>query len=201
MPRRINHYRRVLAEHNINRVQLIPGMIVSFRYNSSNRYDPRPLILFLYEDKSAKLIHGLNLNYIQEADVQKIFTMISKQVNIELNYDVFETGSTMVKLNKNPKSRVGVGAEKLYERLIKPRIFNIERTKNCYRTYKSNKVSSIKIINYRLDVVEKTIRESTKISKHKLKSNELFKNVEEQKIDIKTENVRTDTQAEIRKEE
>ena len=51
-----------------------------------------------------------------------------------------------------------------------------------------------------MDVVEKTVRDTTGISKGKLKSTELFKNVEEQQIEVKTDNVRTKTPSEIRKD-
>ena len=41
MPRRINHLRRVLDKKVISVSELIPGMIISLRYNSEKRFETR----------------------------------------------------------------------------------------------------------------------------------------------------------------
>jgi hypothetical protein len=200
MAKKINHYRRILSKKTIPKNKLTPGMIISFRYKGKDIYDKIPLILFLYNDISTNLIHGLNLNYLYEKDVQDIFETISKKVNISIEYDENEKGNSYVVLNKNPKSKIGFGAKKLYEQVIRPSIFSMERTKNCYRTYKLNNISNLMLINYRLDIIEKYIREQTDLSKNDIKSNELFKVVKEQQIETKTDNVRVEKQDEIRKD-
>ena len=43
----------------------------------------------------------------------------------------------------------------LYKRVIKPRILTQVSTKNCYRSYDLNHVSALKIIDYKIDVLEK----------------------------------------------
>ena len=200
MPKKINHYRRILSKKVISRSELIPGMIIEFRYSSRNRFDPKPLILFLYHDRKLDLIHGINFNYIYEQDVQNIFTLISKTVGVSIEYDIEDSSYSRIKLNPNPKSRSGIGAQKLYESVIKPKLFNTQRTKDCYRTYKADKISAVNSINYRIDVIEERIRKQTNLSKHKVKTADLLKNVEEQKITVETDNVRTTTPDKIRKD-
>ena len=200
MPKKLNHHRRILSKKVISRSELIPGMVLEFRYDSKNKFDPKPLVLFLYHDKAVDLIHGINFNYLYEQDVQNIFTLISKTVGVSIEYDIDNNSYSRVKLNPNPKSRSGIGAKKLYERVIKPKLFVTQRTKDCYRTYKASKVSAINSVNYRIDVIEEKIRQQTNLSKNKIKTQELLKNVDEQKITVETDNVRTTTPTEIRKD-
>ena len=61
-------------------------------------------------------------------------------------------------------------------------------------------MTSIKLINYKLDVIEETIRKTTKLSESALKTSELYKNMQEQKIEVETDNVRVEPQNKIRKE-
>ena len=200
MPKKINHYRRILSKKTIPKNKLIPGMIISFRYKGKDIYDKIPLILFLYNDISTNLIHGLNLNYLYERDIQNIFEIISKKIDISIEYDENEKGNSYVALNKNPTSKIGFGAKKLYEQVIRPKIFSIQRTKNCYRTYKLGNISSLMLMNYRLDVVEKHIREQADLSKNDIKTSELFDGIKEQQIEVKTDNIRTEKQDDIRKD-
>ena len=198
MPKKINHYRRILSRKVLSRSELIPGMVIEFRYGSRNKFDPKPLILFLYHDKATDLIHGINFNYLYETDIQKMFTLLSKTVGVSIEYDIDDNSYSRLKLNPNPKSRSGIGAQKLYERVIKPKLFTTERTKDCYRTYKVSKVSAISSINYRIDVIEEKIRQQTNLSKNKVKTTKLLKNIDEQKITVETDNVRTTTPDKIR---
>ena len=50
-----------------------------------------------------------------------------------------------------------------------------------------------------MDVIEQELRDSTGLKKSQLKTNELFKNVQEQEIEVKTDNVKIDSQPEVRK--
>jgi len=187
MPRRINHNRRILSERVVSLYELLPGQIIRFRYNAVKRYDPNPLVLFLYNDQSKNLIHGINLNYLYELDVQRAFTQISSIVNVGMENNK-NNDFIKVQLTKG-NVKTGVGAEKLYEQFIKPKLFNVGRTKDCYRTYKNNKITTLKLVNYRMDVIENQIRQQTNLKKSQLKTNELFKNLSEQEIDVITNNI------------
>ena len=200
MLKKINHNRRIMSKSIISKKELIPGMIISFRYRGSDIYDKNPLILFLFNDTAESLIHGINLNYLYERDIQEIFRKISKKVNINIEYENENHGYPRVSLNRDSKSKTGVGAKRLYEEILKPHVMTTHRTKDCYRTYKSNKMTGLMLNNYRLDVIEEILRKQSGLSKHKLKTAELFKNVEEQEIETSTENVETKSQDEIRKD-
>jgi len=52
---------------------LHPGMIVQFNYLGDTIFDKNPLVMVVYNDLRGELIHGINLNYINEAQVQKLF--------------------------------------------------------------------------------------------------------------------------------
>lgn len=200
MTKVLNHYRRIISKSIISKSELKPGMITLFKYRGEKISDKSPLILFLYNDTSTKLIHGINLNYLYEHDIQNIFKMISKKIDISISYTEDPDGHPFVQLNENSKSTIGFGATKLYNEVIKPKVFSIPRTKNCYRTYNTKNISSLRLVNYKLDVIEDTIRKETKLSKHKLKTPELFENIKEQQIEVTTDNVRTKTQTGIRED-
>ena len=44
-----------------------------------------------------------------------------------------------------------VEAKEFYNRAIKPRFLKAPATQNCYKTYKMDKISTLKIINYGID--------------------------------------------------
>jgi hypothetical protein len=190
MPRKINHNRRILSKNVISKSEIVPGMILDFRYTNPKAYDKNPLVLFIYKDTRGDntLLHCLNINYLYERDIQSIFETMSKLIDLKIDYDETEDSYTQLQLQKDPKSTTGITGKHLYERIIKPKIFKLQRTKNCYRTYNIKKIQSLTLINYRFDVIEKRIREQANLSKHRIKTSELFKNIEEQNITIKTDN-------------
>ena len=76
---KISHHNRILYEQTIQEKYLLPGMIVNFTYTSKDIYDRKPLLFFFeYGGKGAKLnssnlISGINLNYLHESRVQRLF--------------------------------------------------------------------------------------------------------------------------------
>ena len=199
--KKINHYRRILGQTNINKEALVPGQIVSFKYMGKNIWDRNPLIIFLFRDRDKNdLVHGININYLYENDVQNVFKMMTKRVNAKIAYEKSSEGYAYLQLEENKNIRTGVHAQDLYEEVIKPIMFKSPRTKDCYRTYAYTKMTSIKLVNYKLDVIEEAIRKNTKLSKSALKTAELYKNMQEQKIEVETDNVRVEQQDKIRKE-
>ena len=199
--KKINHFRRILGETRINRDAIIPGQIVHFNYSGTNIWDRNPLIIFLFRDRDKNdLIHGLNINYLYENDVQSIFRMMTKRVNAKVAFDKTTKGYAYLQLEENKNIRTGVHAQDLYEEVIKPIIFKTPRTRDCYRTYNFTKMTNVRIVNYKLDVIEETIRKQTNLKKSELKTAELFKNVQEQQTNIETDNIRTEKQDKIRKE-
>ena len=196
LKRKISHERRIQSEKTISKNKLAPGMMITFNYSSKGIYDKTPFVLFLYEDKSKKLIHCINLNYLPESVVQKLFKDISKVVPVEFsgNTDLNKpfTGVDMTgedssgDIATNRKSTST--ANMLYEKVIKPKLLNISSTENCYRTYSINKVSSIKVVSYKLDVIEKDIRGIADVNSGEISSAELHKSILESGENIETDN-------------
>ena len=196
LKRKISHERRIQSEKPISKNKLSPGMMVTFKYTGKSIYDKNPFVLFLYEDKPKKLIHCINLNYLHESVVQKLFKDISKVVPVEFagSTDLNKpfTGVDMTgedssgDVATNKKSTAT--ANMLYEKIIKPKLLNIPSTENCYRTYSTGKVSSIRVVSYKLDVIEKDVREVTNVSKGEVPSAELHKSILESGENIETDN-------------
>lgn len=200
--RKINHNRRIIGRKTIRRDQIIPGQIIEFQYSGPNVYDKNPLIIFLFRDRTKKvdLMHGININYLYEIDVQNLFKIFSKFVKLSINYDLSGKGYSYVQLEKNPTVRTGVNAQDLYEEVISKQVLNRARTKNCYRTYYYNKMANIKLTHYKLDIIEDYIRSETGLTKNAIKTAELFKNLQEQKTEITYDEIQTESQDKIRKE-
>ena len=52
---------------------LYPGMIAQFKYSGDRIFDKAPLIMVVYNEYGGDLVHGVNLNYLPESQVQKLF--------------------------------------------------------------------------------------------------------------------------------
>jgi len=173
MSRILRNTRRIISKRRIQRQTLSAGSLVTFNYTGPKVTDKNPLIIYLYNDD--KLIHGINLNYLYEHDVQNLFKFINSVIPIRM---ISSEKKSEIEFTKE------VDAKKLYESVIKPKLMNVPRTKGCYRTYKSNKMTNLHLVNYKIDVIEKQVREMTGLGRRKLSKGELFKNVAEQKIDV-----------------
>jgi hypothetical protein len=169
----LRNTRRIISKRRIQRQTLTAGALITFNYAGPKVTDKNPLIIYLYDD--GKLMHGINLNYLYEHDVQKLFKFINSVIPIRM-------------ISSEKKAEITftqeINAKKLYESVIKPKLMSVPRTKSCYRTYKSNKMTNLHLVNYKIDVIEKQVRELTGLGRRRLKKAELFKNVAEQKIDV-----------------
>jgi hypothetical protein len=201
--RKLHHSRRIIAEHTITKSNLKPGMIVTFGYTGTGIRDNNPLVLFLETDDQRQLMHAINLNYLYENDVQVLFENISKKVSIKvhkrLGRDVLGRYQT---IDRSPfiEFTKKFDPKKLYDSVIKTKLFTSRKTKNCYRTYKATKITNLKLVNYRLDIIEQEIRKQSQLSKHALSTPELYKAMEEQEVRVEIDNVRVQSQAKARKE-
>lgn len=199
--RKLNHNRRILGRERIAKFDLTPGMFIEFNYRGKQIKDGKPLVLLLGLDNKNNLMHCININYLYEADVQNLFKKISQKTPIifDDDYDKAKTNVRMESARVTFSKRLD--GYDLYSKIIRPVLFGTDRTKNCYRTYKINKITNLNLVSYKLDVVEAQVRDDVKVSKYALKSAELFKNLIEQKAAVKTDNIRTKSQSEIRKDE
>ena len=76
MPRRVNHYRNILNEQPTSIRMVETGAMIRFRYRRPNITDRNPLCLYLWRDRKLKLIHSINLNYLYETKVEKLYKLI-----------------------------------------------------------------------------------------------------------------------------
>jgi len=183
---------------------MVPGMLITFGYLGA-KYDPAPLCLFLGLERgtgatSDDLIHCINFNYLHEADIQRFFKNISGRTNIHYGDKLnLNERYAYVELDKDMRSR-GLKAKILYEKVIRPKLLSKDRTSDCYRTYFFNKLTGIRLVNYKIDAIEDEIRKQTGLSKHALKTPELYKNMEEQQMGTSTDNIKIKSQEQIRKD-
>ena len=167
---------------------MLPGQICTFAYNVDDpkNYDKHPLILFLYRDKKAKLNHAINLHYLNEKGVQLLFEKISKHTSVTFGSSKnLDEHHVKVDLSNRKSSKIPSPIQ-LYEKAVKP-LMKLPNFKNSYRTFSESKVSgNFRIVNYKLDIIEKRIRRQTGITKGESSTSELFKGIESQDIGVTT---------------
>jgi len=167
-----NHKRRILNLQPAILNSLYSGVIVQFKYSGENIYDPSPLVLVLWNDYLKYKIHGVNLNYLSEYKVKRLFDEITKveykgKPNIlktedqdDSTYDdhlpyrnLLKDPYTRVKLPTYAEKRNGIPTTKteavkqmgiLYEKHLK----KIVKKEDMYRSYSKKKMSTIRVVEY-----------------------------------------------------
>ncbi len=132
-----------LKETVISSGQILEGMVLSFRYKDG--FDTNPLVLVLYNDRKTKKIEGVNLNYVTVRRIEKLFDAI-KQEGVPLEMDEIITGesrdTTRVQLSSR-RRRGNITPKRFYKEIVK----SDSQIKTAYRSYKLDKISSIKAID------------------------------------------------------
>jgi|15BtaG_2_1085339.scaffolds.fasta_scaffold03591_2 hypothetical protein len=147
--RKLNHNRRFILQQKISEKSMLPGMLLSFTYNSEDVYDRRPLLFFMY--KQGDLIHGINFNYLHEYRIQRFFNLSQALTPVvEENLIRLPKDYQRLQLSTSRKAS-SVGSQLLYNTIM-PRD---KHYKEAYRTYKLSKASSMKVINYNIDSLSK----------------------------------------------
>ena len=75
-PIKFQHTDRILNSQPAMHKAVYPGMIVRFRYVGDNVWDKSPLVLVIWNDYQGYKIHGINLNYLKEYKIKKLFEAI-----------------------------------------------------------------------------------------------------------------------------
>jgi len=88
------------------------------------------------------MIHGVNLNYLYESKVQKLFKYIDKRTPvIETKSKVHDENHTRVHMTRSgPDS-----AKALYANVLKPKILGDD---DAYRTYKIQYMKGLYVVEY-----------------------------------------------------
>lgn len=143
--------------------KLIPGMFIQFTYKKPKTGDKKPLALYLWNETDKDLIHALNINYLTRAKVKRLF----KIMNIETDVVTKSTANnkrnlwapyTWVKLpgyssDSYTNSESQANMDTFYRTTVKTRILP-EQGDNIYRTYKKSLCSSLRVINFKGDILK-----------------------------------------------
>ena len=161
---------------------LVPGMIVQFRYSGDTIFDKNPLIMVVYNEYGVhdSNLHGVNLNYLPEAQVQKLFCTcellhkgasvysnqkITRKIQSQMddyddtlpNRNLLKEEFSRIMLPTYKEKQGGGGAplgrpeaqrqmKMLYTKVLKRFIKKFD----VYRSYKTSKMKTIKVVKYSL---------------------------------------------------
>ena len=169
--RRYNHLRRVLNEIKVPEKSILPGMIIRFEYTKKGVFDVRPIVLVL--DVKGDKIDGINLNYLNEYQIQRMFSTAQSLIPV-IEENLLQLPLPYMRLQLSTSRRAtSVSGKLMYDRFKSNREW-IE----AFRTYKFKVMTSPKVVNYKLDVVAgemkigqkttaETIRRMKKVEKDK----------------------------------
>jgi len=178
-----NHQPKYLGIQHAILKALYPGMLVQFQYRSEDIFDKKPLILLLWREgqghgNSKGLVHGLNLNYLPEIEVQRLFCscellykgssvysnepirrIIQSQMgdfdDTHPNRNLLKEEFTRIKLPTYKENRGGnplsfSEAQREMKMLYEKVIKKVIRKRHIYRTYTQRKMKQIKVVKYQL---------------------------------------------------
>ena len=149
MATRYNNRKIIDSQQTIPVGRLLPGMIVTFNYSEEGVTDPRPVLLFLHSEN--KILEGLNINYINPTKIKKLFQVIDfKKGKVDSKDDLIILKETYFRIQiSSKKKRTPMTTKRFYSDVIgSDNVF-----KQAYRSYKTTKLSALKVINIKLDMV------------------------------------------------
>lgn len=145
MPSKFSHRKYYTDSKNrkvIGKFKITSGMIVNFRYPGT---DSKPLVFVMDTDEYVspaknKSFSGINLNYLSIGEINKFFIQVLSRANWE---ESKETGLPKVDLwdEEDP----GTKPITIYNSFVKRGLLS---RKECWRTYKYNKVSTVEQIKF-----------------------------------------------------
>tara|TARA_R100001230_G_C5491592_1_gene38972 strand:- start:27 stop:485 length:459 start_codon:yes stop_codon:yes gene_type:complete len=152
LARRYNNRRIIKSVQTINPRRLIPGMIVTFNYSEQGVMDPRPILLFLNNNDDRKTIEGLNINYLNPTKLKKLFSVADfKKTQIDEVENLISLKEEYFRIQiSNPKKRSAMSPTRFYSDVISSdRYF-----KESYRSYKLNKLTSLKVTQMNMEFIK-----------------------------------------------
>ena len=149
MPTKYNHKKYYLNPKNrkhINKFDIKSGMVINFPYKGNS--DRRPLVFVMHTDEYAKpdkkSFSGINLNYLATNEINKFFIKLSKLIDWEL-----DVKTQLPKLDLWEEEDPGVRPIRIYNSIVKK---DLLKRKDCWRTYKYDKVKIVEVIGFEFDV-------------------------------------------------
>ena len=116
------------------------------------------------------MIHGLNLNYLNESIVNKLFNLINEFTTVDTRAsEVLQEGYTRAFLPRHGHGRYS--APQLYETILRPKIL---LNQNCYRTWRISDISNLKSVEYDIKYTktEQMTTKAERIRKQDIESGE-----------------------------
>jgi len=159
---------------------LYPGMIAQFKYSGDKIFDKTPLIMVVYNEYGGDLVHGVNLNYLPESQVQKLFCTcellhkgasvysnekITRKVQSQMddyddtlpNRNLLKEEFSRIMLPTYKEKQGGGGhplgkaeAQRQMKMLYEKVLKKFINKFDVYRSYKKNKMKQIQVIKYKL---------------------------------------------------
>ena len=156
------HKKNFLLEINFSKADLQPGAIVQFTYLNEEKKITKPLVVVLNPIYQGNM-HAIRIDEILPKNVQKLVDEIklwySKRLDDKVN-------------QRLPLVKVNVGSPKsFYEQKLRKLIPKLLKTEDCYREYKLNRMSAVKLIQYRFELQEEL---DAKLLAKKLKEKKLM---------------------------
>ncbi len=151
MATRYNNHKIIENRQTLAVGKLLPGMIITFNYSEQGVTDPRPLLLFLHHNKDRNVLEGLNLNYVNPSKLKKLFSVIEfKKGKLDEQENLLSLKSDYFRVQiSNPKKRSPMNTDRFYSDVIT----SDTSFKKSYRSYKTTKLSALKVTNIKLNLI------------------------------------------------
>ena len=139
MSTRYNNRRIIRGGQKIAPGKLLPGMILTFNYSERGVKDPRPILLFLYNNNS--ILEGININYLNPTKLKKLFSVIEfKKGKLEEEENLIFLKEDYFRIQiSNPKKRSAMSPKRFYSDVIS----SDKYFKDAYRSYKAKSLTSL----------------------------------------------------------
>ena len=169
--RKYNHIKKILREVKIPERSILPGMVLRFEYTKKGIFDVRPVILII--DVKGDNIDGINLNYLNEYQVQRMFSVAQSLIPV-IEENLLKLPVPYIRLQLSTSRRVSsISGKNIYDRIKSGKQWIA-----AFRTYSFKVMTSPKVVNYKLDVMmgetkvgqkttAETIRRKKKVEKDK----------------------------------
>ena len=141
MSTRYNNRRIIRGGQKIAPGKLLPGMVLTFNYSEKAVKDPRPILLFLYNNNN--VLEGININYLNPTKLKKLFSVIEfkkGKLDEEENLVFLKEDYFRIQIS-NPKRRIAMTPKRFYSDVI----LSDKYFKQAYRSYKTKSLTSLQV--------------------------------------------------------
>ena len=141
MANRYNNRRIIKSGQKVAVGKLLPGMILTFNYSEKGVKDPRPILLFLYNNNN--VLEGININYLNPTKLKKLFSVIEfkkGKLDEEENLVFLKEDYFRIQIS-NPKRRSAMTPKRFYSDVI----LSDKYFKQSYRSYKTKSLTSLQV--------------------------------------------------------